>query len=155
MTRSICVLIALLGTAGLAACSSSTKATSTPTTPTARPSIRTVSLTAVEHDLSIKQAGNTITIVNDLMSDGKKIGEGQVECFLSGRNAAALCLGAASLPQGQILSQASLTLPPVGRNVDAIVGGTGVYATARGTIDLVRATPTSDTHLTFHIVVDS
>jgi hypothetical protein len=59
------------------------------------------------------------------------------------------------LPAGQVLSQARLTLPPVGTNVDAIIGGTGAYATARGTIDLVRAKPTGDTDVTFHIHVDS
>ena len=140
---------------GVAACSTSTKTTSTPISQKAKPTVRTLTFTAVEHDLSIKQSGSAVTIVNDLMSNGKKIGEGQVDCFLSGRGAAATCLGAAVLPHGQILSQASLTLPPVGTNVDAIVGGTGAYATARGTIDLVRATPTSDTSLTFHISVDS
>jgi len=117
--------------------------------------LRTITVKAVEHDLSIKQSGNTVTIVNNLLSNGKKIGEGQVVCFLSGRGATAICLGAAVLPKGQIVSQASLTLPPVGTNVDAIVGGTGAYATARGTIDLVRATPTADTTVTFHVVVDS
>jgi hypothetical protein len=156
MTRSVCVLVALVaGAAGVAACGSSGKAASTPISQATKPSVRTVTLRAVEHDLSIKESGNTVTIVNNLMSNGKKIGTGQVSCLLSGRGAAAMCLGAAVLPDGQILSQASLTLPPVGRNVDAIVGGTGAYATARGTIDLVRATPTSDTQLTFHIVVDS
>ena len=114
-----------------------------------------ITLKAVEHDLSIKQSGNTVTIVNNLLSSGKKIGEGQVVCSLSGRGAVAMCLGAAVFPQGQILSDASLTLPPVGTNVDAIIGGTGAYATARGTIDLERASPTADTSVTFHIVVDS
>ena len=132
MKRSIWLLSALLlGAGGLAACSSSTKATSTPGVHTTKPSVRTITVKAVEHDLSIKQAGNTVTIVNDLLSNGRKIGEGQVVCFLSGRGAVAMCLGAASLPHGEILSQASLTLPPVGTNVDAIVGGTGAYATAR------------------------
>ena len=155
MARSMCVLVLILvGSSGVAACASSAKATSTPTSQAPKPSVRTVTLRAVEHDLSIKEAGNTVTIVNNLMSGGKKIGEGQVSCLLSGRGAAAMCLGAAVLPDGQILSQASLTLPPVGTNVDAIVGGTGAYATARGTIDLVRATPTSDTQLTFHILLD-
>jgi hypothetical protein len=157
MTRSLRVLVALLVTAvGVAACSSSTKATSTPSSATSEPSVRTITLKAVEHDISIKQSGNTVTIVNDLMSNGRKIGQGQVECFLSGRGRVAMCLGAAVLPNGQILSQASLSVPPpVGKSIDAIVGGTGTYATARGTIDLQRATLTGDTDLTFHIVVDS
>ena len=156
MTRSTCMLAALLiAAAGLAACSSATKTTSAPATPTTKPGVRTITVKAVEHDLSIKQSGNTVTVVNNLLSDGKKIGEGQVVCSLSGRGAVAMCFGAAVLPEGQILSQGSLTLPPVGRNVDAIVGGTGAYATARGTIDLVRASPTADTNVTFHVVVDS
>jgi len=157
MTRSVHALIALLvGAVGVAACSSSTKSTSTPTSPATTPSVRTMTLKAVEHDISIKQSGNTVTIVNDLLSNGKKIGEGQVECFLSGRGRVAMCLGAAVLPNGQILSQASLSVPPpVGKSVDAIVGGTGAYAAARGTINLQRATLTGDTDLTFHIVMDS
>jgi hypothetical protein len=154
MNRSMSALVVLVvGLGGLAACSSSSKATPTPAT--AKPSIRTITVKAVEHDLSIKRSGNSVTVVNNLMSNGKKIGEGQVECFLSGRRTTAICLGAAVLPAGQILSQASLTLPPVGKNVDAIIGGTGAYATARGTIDLVRATATDDTNVTFHIHVDS
>ncbi len=152
----MCVLVVLvIGGGGIAACGGSTKTTSAPTTVTTKPSVRTITLKAVEHDLSLKESGNTVTIFNNLLSNGKKIGEGQVECFLSGRGAVAMCLGAAVFPNGQILSQASLKLPPVGTNVDAIIGGTGKYATARGTIDLVRATPTSDTNVTFHILVDS
>ena len=157
MTRSLRVLVILLvGAVGVAACSSSSKAVSKLSSAATDPSVRTITLTAIEHDISIKQSGNTVTIVNDLMSNGKKIGQGQVECFLSGRGTVAMCLGAAVLPNGQILTQASLSVPPpVGKSVDAIVGGTGAYATARGTIDLERATLTGDTDLTFHIVVDS
>ena len=156
MARSICVLVAfVVGVGGMAACGSSTKTASAPTTVTTTPSFHTITLQAVEHDLSLKESGNTVTIFNNLLSNGKKVGEGQVECFLSGRGAVAMCLGAAVFPDGQILSDASLKLPPVGNNVDAIVGGTGKYAGARGTIDLVRATPTADTNVTFHIRLDS
>jgi hypothetical protein len=154
MARSLFVLALVVGAAGVAACSSSTKTTSTPTPPTTS-NVRTITLTVVEHDLSIKQSGNTITIVNNLISNGAKIGEGQVDCTLSGRGNVALCVGAATLPTGQILSQASLPVPPpVGTSIDAIVGGTGAYATARGTINLERTTLTGDTNVTFHIVVD-
>jgi len=156
MTRSTWILAAILVVAfGGAGCSSAKKATSATDSTTAKPNVRTITFKAVEHDLSLKPSGNTVTIVNNLLSNGKKIGEGQVVCFLSGRGAVAMCLGAAVFADGQILSQASLTLPPVGTNHDAIVGGTGAYATARGTIDLERASPTADTNLTFHIVVDS
>ena len=156
MTRSVFVLAVVVGAAGVTACSSSTKTTSTAITPPTKPSVRTITVTAVEHDLSIKQSGNTITIVNNLMSNGTKIGEGQVDCILSGRRNVALCLGAAALPNGQIVSQASLPFPPpVGASIDAIVGGTGAYATARGTITLERTTLAGDTKVTFHIVVDA
>jgi hypothetical protein len=155
MTRSPLVLALVVAAVGVAACSSSTKTPSTAGTPTTKPSVHTMTITAVEHDLSIKRSGNTITIVNNLMSNGTKIGEGQVDCILSGRRNVALCLGAAALPNGQILSQASLSVPPpVGTSVDAIVGGTGAYATARGTITLERTSLTGDTTVTFHIVVD-
>lgn len=157
MTRSRLAFLAvlLIGTGAVAGCSSSNQTASTPR-PTTRAGTRTITLHAVEHDLSIKSSGSIITIVNDLLSDGHKIGEGQVECILSGRGATGLCLGAAVLPKGQILSQARLPVPPpVGTSVDAIVGGTGDYATARGTIDLARTSLTGDTNVTFHIVVDS
>lgn len=158
MTRPVLVLVALfVGAAGVAACGSSSKSSSaTDVKQSTRSSTRTITLTAVEHDVSIKEAGTTVTIVNDLMSNGKKIGEGQLECFLSGRGGTGLCLGAATLPDGEILNQGSLPVPPpVGTSVDAIVGGTGTYATARGTIALARTSLSGDTNLTFHIVIDA
>jgi len=58
---------------------------STAITPTTRPSGHAITLSAVEHDGSIDQSGDPLTIVNDLISNGTTIGEGQVDCILSGR----------------------------------------------------------------------
>ncbi|MBV8951031.1 MAG: hypothetical protein JOZ99_09155 [Actinobacteria bacterium] len=148
------VVVFVAGSVALGACGSSTRSASAPHPRSS--GVRTITLHAVEHDLSIKASGNVVTIVNDLLSDGHKIGEGQVECLLSGRADTGLCLGAAVLPDGQILNQARLPVPPpIGTSVDAIVGGTGAYATARGTIDLTRTSLTGDTNVTFHVVLDS
>jgi len=117
--------------------------------------VHTITTSVVEHDLAIKQSGNTVTVVNELLSNGKKIGTGQVDCVLAGRAGLGLCTGAATLPQGQIVSAASLPVPPpIGTSTDAIIGGTGRYATARGTITLSRRSLTGDTTVTFHVVLD-
>jgi hypothetical protein len=114
-----------------------------------------MTISVVEHDLSIKQSGDTVTVVNELLANGKKIGTGQVNCVRSGRSRLGLCTGAATLPQGQIISAASLPVPPpIGTSTDAIVGGTGQYATARGTITLSRRSLTGDTTVTFRLVLD-
>jgi hypothetical protein len=154
MTRLPLVLAVVLASATVAGCGGSNSAASSTTT--ARPRVRRLTFHVVEHDRSLKQTGNTVTIVNDLLSHGKRIGTGQVDCVLSGRGALALCTGAATLPEGQILSDASLRIPPpVGTSIDAIVGGTGAYATARGTIDLTRHSPGGDTDVTFHVILDA
>jgi len=139
----------------LAGCSNSSKTAAGPTTIPTRSPVHTITTSVVEHDLAIKQSGNTVTVVNGLLSNGRKIGTGQVDCVLAGRAGLGLCTGAATLPQGQIVSAASLPVPPpIGTSTDAIIGGTGRYATARGTITLSRRSLTGDTTVTFHVVLD-
>ena len=115
---------------------------------------KTTTIKVVEHQTSLMPAGNTLTLTNDLLQGGKTIGTNQVACFLTGPGSSAECFAASVLPKGQILSQASITIPPpTGTTSTAIVGGTGAYSTARGTIDSVRTSDSGDTAVTFHIVL--
>jgi hypothetical protein len=102
---------------------------------------------------SVKPVGNTITVTNDLTQNGQKIGTNQVGCFLTGPGPLAVCTAASILPRGQILSAASIPIPPpAGDTVTAIIGGTGAYRTAQGSIDSVRTNGGTDTTVTYHIV---
>lgn len=110
-------------------------------------------ITVVEHQTSVKPAGNTITVTNDLLQNGQKTGANQVGCFLTGPGTLAVCTASSVFSKGQILSAASIAIPPpTGDTVTAIVGGTGAYGTARGTIDSVRTQGSSDANVTYHIV---
>jgi hypothetical protein len=151
MTRSklLALVVAPFAVVLLAAWSSSSGTTQRTSVPT-----KAVTVKVVEHQTSLMPAGNTLTLTNDLLQNGKTIGSNQVGCFLTGPGSMAECFAASVLPKGQILSQASITIPPpTGTTVTAIVGGTGAYSTARGTIDSVRTSDTSDTTVTFHIVL--
>ncbi len=113
---------------------------------------REETMTVIESVTSVKPAGNAIAITNDLSRDGQRIGTNQVGCLLTGPGPLAVCTAASVLPGGQILSAASIAIPPpLGDTVTAIIGGTGVYSTARGTIDSVRTSGSAATTLTFHI----
>lgn len=114
---------------------------------------REETITVIETVTSVKPAGNTVTITNDLSRNGQKVGTNQVGCFLTGPGPLAVCSAASVLPRGQILSAASITVPPPpGDTVTAIVGGTGAYSTARGTIDSVRVGGSATTTVTFHVI---
>jgi allene oxide cyclase len=146
MVRSrIVVLVVVLGSVGLftAAATRSTSA-----------SARQLTVRAEERNQAVKASGGTLTVTQDLFQNDVMVGMNQVGCFLSGPGPQAECLASSVLPKGQILSAASITVPPpVGDSVTAIVGGTGAYAGARGTIDSVRASDTSNVEVTFHVTL--
>jgi hypothetical protein len=107
-----------------------------------------------ERNQAVKPSGGTLTVTQDLFQNNVMVGMNQVGCFLTGPGTQAECLATSVLPKGQILSAASITVPPpVGDSVTAIVGGTGAYAGARGTIDSVRASDTSNVEVTFHVTI--
>jgi hypothetical protein len=146
MVRSrIAVLVVVLGAVALftAAATRSTSASS-----------RQVTIRAEERNQAVKAAAGTLTVTQDLFQNGRAVGMNQVVCFLTGPGTQADCLASSVLPRGQILSAASITVPPpVGDSVTAIVGGTGGYAGARGTIDSVRTSDTSNVEVTFHVTL--
>jgi hypothetical protein len=98
-------------------------------------------------------AGSSYTITSDSFRNGRKVGSNQIVCDLTGPGPRALCTSAHLLPEGEIIAVGSVTTPP--RPGDtytvAIVGGTGAYANARGTLDVTNVNPTSDT-FAFHVI---
>lgn len=96
--------------------------------------------------------GATLTVTDDYLRDGAKVGITQIACFLTGPGPLALCQAAATLPGGQITSQGSVSIPPaVGVPFTvAITGGTGKYSGARGTIESEQTSQTTGTAV-FHI----
>lgn len=93
-------------------------------------------------------AGDGLTVWNPLVSGGKKIGHLQAFCFAtkSARNFAAAafeCTGTWVFPTGTLAAQA--VLGKTGTE-GSILGGTGIYANARGTfISEEGKTPTRTT----------
>jgi hypothetical protein len=146
MTRSrIGVLVAVLGAVALFT-AAATRSTST--------SARQLTIRAEERNSAVKAAAGTLTVTQDLFQNGHMVGGNQVGCFLTGPGAQAECLASSVLPKGQILSAASIAVPPpVGDTVTAIVGGTGAYAGARGTIDSVRTSASANVEVTFHVAL--
>ena len=117
-------------------------------------SARQLTIRAEERNTAAKPGAGILTITNDLFQNGSMVGRNQVGCFLTGPGPLAECFAASVLPKGQILSDASITIPPpVGDSVTAIVGGTGAYAGARGTIDSVRTSDTANVEVTFHVTL--
>jgi hypothetical protein len=101
-------------------------------------------------------AGTSYTITSDSFRNGQKVGSNQIVCDLTGPGPLALCNSAHLLPKGEIVAAGSVTTPPQPGHTYtvAIVGGTGAYANARGTLDVTNVNPTSDTY-TFHISSES
>lgn len=101
-------------------------------------------------------AGSSYTITSDSFRDGKQVGSNQIACDLTGPGTRALCTSAHLLPKGEIVAAGSITTPP--RPSDtytvAIVGGTGAYANARGTLEVTNINSTSD-KFTFHVIEGS
>ena len=102
---------------------------------------------------SLRVNGATLTVTDDYLRDGKKVGITQIGCFLTGPGPLALCQAAATLPGGQITSQGSVSIPPaVGVPFTvAITGGTGRYRGARGTIESDQTSQTTGTAV-FHLL---
>jgi hypothetical protein len=94
---------------------------------------------------SLHISGNTIMLTEDILADGKKVGGGQIVCFLTGPGPLALCQAAAVLPRGELTTQGSVSVPPTSPFTIAITGGTGAYRNARGTIVTKPTSPTSST----------
>lgn len=101
---------------------------------------------------SAKSAGNTLTYTDDLLQNGMKVGSDQGVCVLTGPGPLAVCTVVSLLPKGQLIGAISSPVPaPINQKVTAaIVGGTGAYATARGTADSVSNSSTEHTE-TVHI----
>jgi hypothetical protein len=115
---------------------------------------RLVTIHVTAHQTSVKPGTSVTTITNDLISNGQTIGSQQIACVSTGPGSLAVCTAASVLPKGQLLSEASLTIPPgPGTTVTAITGGTGAYGLARGTIDSVRTSGSTDADTTYHVVV--
>jgi hypothetical protein len=105
----------------------------------------------VQKRTSIHAMGNVITITDDLFSHGTKIGRDQIACVTTGPGTFYECYASSLLPQGQIEGQAAIDPIHSHRFTVAIVGGTGAYATARGTTDNVDVSSTETDNI-FHII---
>jgi hypothetical protein len=108
-------------------------------------------MTVVQNRTSPTVVGNTITIADDLSSNGKKTGRDQTACMSVGPNGLGFleCYATHLLAGGQIESQAAVNSTKSKFTV-AITGGTGQYRNARRTIDSTQITSTQH-KLVFHI----
>jgi hypothetical protein len=111
----------------------------------------------VEERLTAYNPGSSSNMItSDSFRHGQKVGSNQIVCDLTGPGPLVLCNSAHLLPRGEIVAAGSVTTPaqPGHTNTVAIVGGTGAYANARGTLDVTNVNPTTDT-LTFHLISES
>ena len=108
-------------------------------------------LRVVQKQTSLHVTGNVITITDDLFSHGRKVGRDQIACVATGPGTFYECYASSLLPNGQIEGQAAIDPITTHRFTVAIVGGTGAYRTARGTIDNVDVSKTETDNI-FHII---
>jgi len=96
--------------------------------------------------------GSTTTLTDDYLQAGQNVGNDQIACVLTGPGSLAICTATSFLPKGEIVGVGSVTIPPPVNQTTTvvIVGGTGSYSTARGTIDITAISPTGSTNI-FHI----
>jgi hypothetical protein len=101
---------------------------------------------------SLHTSGNTLTLTDDYFQNGKNVGGDQIVCTQTGPGPLAICTAVNQLPKGQIISVGSVTIPPATNRTTtvAVVGGTGSYTTARGTVDITANSSTDSTNV-FHI----
>lgn len=111
-----------------------------------------------ESDLGDKgfSVGDLESRADDLYRNGKKVGDGAVECvtirFTPGKTpsipfekASFQCKSTERLPEGQITLQGIVDVPiPNDEFTLAITGGTGAYRGARGEVNLKEVGPNAD-----------
>jgi hypothetical protein len=102
--------------------------------------------------------GDTSVITEDVVAGGKKIGTSDLTCTLVRLDLAkhffaAECFNTTVLPGGQITSQGYVTSDQIEKVPfeQAITGGTGVYAGARGVLTVDEAGD-GPAHLTFDLL---
>jgi hypothetical protein len=103
---------------------------------------------------SLNPTANGFTLTSDYSQNGKQFGSNQVSCILTGPGPLALCTQAHLLPKGEIIAAGSVTVPAQANQTFtvAVVGGTGPYTTARGTIDITPTSPSlTESTITFHL----
>ena len=105
----------------------------------------------VQKRTSLVVTGNVVAITDDLFSKGKKVGRDQIACVSTGPGSFFECYASSLLPKGQIEGQAAADPIHAHKFTVAIVGGTGAYRTARGTIENVDVSSTETDNI-FHIV---
>jgi allene oxide cyclase-like protein len=87
------------------------------------------------------------TFTDDLFAHGRKVGRDQVMCVATGPGSFLECLGTDLLPKGQVESIGVFDPVRQSRLTVGIVGGTGAYRDARGTIDVVVLSQTKSTYV--------
>jgi hypothetical protein len=104
----------------------------------------------VQKRTSLKSSGSVLTVTNDLDQHGKKVGRDQIACVATGPGTFFECYASSLLPKGQIDGQGAIDPIHSTHFTVAIVGGTGAYRNARGTIDNVDVSKTETDNI-FHI----
>ena len=93
--------------------------------------------------------GAVTTFTDDLFAHGRKVGRDQVMCVATGPGKFLECLGTDLLPKGEVESIGVFDPAHQSRLTVGIVGGTGAYRDARGTIDIAVLSQTKSTY-TYH-----
>jgi hypothetical protein len=95
------------------------------------------------------QPGDYTVITDDYLRNGKVVGHDVVHCVLVTLTSS-LCNISVSLPRGDIEAQGRGPGGGTGRFTVAVVGGTGAYANARGTVTFASGPDNTGTEV-FHL----
>ena len=144
MKRLLAVTVALATMAAVIAVAASGHASSAA-------SARTLVVTARATSLHTAGtgAGAVTTFTDDLYSDTRKVGRDQVTCVATGPASFLECYATDVLPKGQVESVGPFDPVHQSRATVGIVGGTGAYHAARGTIAIKLLSQTKSTY-TYH-----
>jgi hypothetical protein len=92
------------------------------------------------------QPGDYVVITDDYLRNGKVVGRDLVHCILV-TTEHSLCFGAVELPGGQLELQGIGPAGGAGHFTIAVTGGTGHYANARGTAEIISGPDNTGTEI--------
>jgi hypothetical protein len=92
------------------------------------------------------QPGDYVVITDDYLRDGKVVGHDIVHCILA-TTEHSLCFAAVDLPGGQLELQGIGPAGGSGNFTIAVTGGTGRYANARGTAQIISGPNNTGTEI--------
>jgi hypothetical protein len=146
-TRTGAAAVVLLSTTALA------MGTSGPAT--AGPSVHRITMNVVARQLASKQLGIHHEVETDtILRSGQVIGFSANACTFDFTNNTASCAVAVALRGGQLRADVTVDAAD-GTSKGAVVGGTGAFAGARGTVHGAPGRRKGDTRITVHAIVKS